>query len=53
MGIFGGGSGKCGEQFLIRKNGKKFKLAPLEKVIAQKGDCLVIYTPGGGLLSNF
>ena len=47
-GISGGGSGKCGEQVLIRRNGSKITLASLEQTIAYPGDRLVIRTPGGG-----
>ena len=48
QGISGGAPGRCGEQILIRKNGEMLKLKSLQQIIADRGDCLIIYTPGGG-----
>lgn len=48
QGISGGESGVCGEQFLIRKDGKQEVLSSLEQAIAYPGDRLLIRTPGGG-----
>jgi 5-oxoprolinase (ATP-hydrolysing) len=48
QGISGGEPGVCGEQFLIRKNGKQEVLSSLEQAIAYPGDRLLIRTPGGG-----
>ena len=38
----------CGEQFLIRKDGKQEVLSSLEQAIAYPGDRLLIRTPWGG-----
>ena len=48
QGISGGAPGRCGEQILIRKNGEMLKLKSLQQIIADRGDCLIIFTPGGG-----
>lgn len=47
-GLYGGKAGKKGKQFIIRKNGKKEKLKGIDGTQIQKGDLLVIKTPGGG-----
>ena len=47
-GKHGGGLGKPGRQWLIRKDGKIEKLAGIDSVTINPGDRLVIQTPGGG-----
>jgi len=46
-GIFGGKSGKIGKNFIIKK-GKKFELRSKVNISVEKGDILIIETPGGG-----
>lgn len=47
-GLKGGGSGKVGEQYIIRKNGEFLKLKGMDSAKVKPGDRLVIKTPGGG-----
>lgn len=47
-GLKGGGYGKPGHQIIIRKNGKKEVLAPVDGSALEAGDRFVIHTPGGG-----
>ncbi len=47
-GLKGGGSGRVGEQFIIRKNGEFLKLKGMDSAKVKPGDRLVIKTPGGG-----
>jgi 5-oxoprolinase (ATP-hydrolysing) len=47
-GIKGGSFGKTGEQFIHRANLRKIKLSPIDGEHVDKGDRIVIKTPGGG-----
>ena len=47
-GLNGGGEGKPGNQIIIRKNGEREKLAPVDGSALEAGDRFVIHTPGGG-----
>ncbi|MDC3108215.1 hydantoinase B/oxoprolinase family protein [Paracoccaceae bacterium] len=47
-GILGGGSGKVGSTSLLRNNGSIEILKYADQVEGQKGDILVVKTPGGG-----
>jgi 5-oxoprolinase (ATP-hydrolysing) len=47
-GLKGGEPGKTGEQELVRANGKRKKLKPVDGVTVHAGDRLIIKTPGGG-----
>ena len=44
----GGGSGKTGEQFILRSNGKNYKLKGMVSQSVTAGDRLILKTPGGG-----
>jgi N-methylhydantoinase B/oxoprolinase/acetone carboxylase alpha subunit len=46
--VKGGKPGKPGEQFIIRRSGKKDILKGMDSATVQSGDSLVIRTPGGG-----
>ncbi len=52
-GMKGGGDGKPGEQYIIRKDGIKIRLGPVSSALILPGDRLVIETPGGGAWGNF
>lgn len=47
-GLNGGGSGKAGMQFVVRKNGIMIKLQSVDMISIETGDGLIIKTPGGG-----
>ncbi len=47
-GLKGGEKGLCGENWLIKKDGKKIKLPGKINIEAEKGERLLILTPGGG-----
>jgi 5-oxoprolinase (ATP-hydrolysing) len=47
-GMNGGEAGKKGRQFIIRKDGERVHLSGIENLDLEKGDRLVIHTPGGG-----
>jgi len=47
-GLFGGEPGKCGENWLIKADGKRVKLDPKVNLHLKKGDKIVMLTPGGG-----
>ncbi len=47
-GVKGGGPGKTGEQYIIRKGGRKQKLSGMDSARVLAGDRIVIQTPGGG-----
>lgn len=47
-GMNGGTPGKTGEQYVVRKDGKKEILKSIDGTIVQKGDRIIINTPGGG-----
>jgi 5-oxoprolinase (ATP-hydrolysing) len=47
-GMNGGNEGESGEQYLIRKSGTKEILGGVAQIDVNKGDRLVIKTPGGG-----
>ncbi|TVR16344.1 MAG: 5-oxoprolinase [Balneolaceae bacterium] len=47
-GLHGGEDGASGNQFIIRKNGVKEELAPVDGIALEAGDRFVIHTPGGG-----
>jgi 5-oxoprolinase (ATP-hydrolysing) len=51
-GLKGGSPGKSGEQFIIRKDGKKEKLKGMDSAAVNPGDVIVIKTPGGGGWKN-
>lgn len=52
FGMNGGGNGSPGNQYLIRKNGKKTELKGIDNIDIEKGDRFVIFTPGGGGFGN-
>ncbi len=47
-GMAGGKTGKCGQNYIIRANGKKQKVAGTMCSVLEKDDVLVLKTPGGG-----
>lgn len=47
-GIAGGGEGKEGRQWIVRRDGSHEELNGIDNVTAYPGDCIVIETPGGG-----
>jgi 5-oxoprolinase (ATP-hydrolysing) len=47
-GLQGGKPGKQGSQFVIRKDGNKHQLNPVDGIEIKAGDRFVIHTPGGG-----
>jgi 5-oxoprolinase (ATP-hydrolysing) len=47
-GLFGGFSGKCGENSVIRSDGSTTMVKGNDQVEMQPGDIFVIKTPGGG-----
>ena len=47
-GLNGGMNGKCGEQYIIRKDGTKENLLSVDASVVFCGDRLIIKTPGGG-----
>lgn len=47
-GLKGGQAGKRGQQFVIRKNGERQSLKPIDGAELNSGDRFVIETPGGG-----
>jgi 5-oxoprolinase (ATP-hydrolysing) len=47
-GMKGGEAGKKGRQYIIRKDGERVHLSGTENLDLEKGDRLVIHTPGGG-----
>ncbi|MTI41304.1 hydantoinase B/oxoprolinase family protein [Fulvivirga lutimaris] len=47
-GLKGGGSGKTGRQFVVKKNATKVDLNYADQVNVQHGDQFTIETPGGG-----
>lgn len=51
-GLFGGEAGKRGTQFLIRNNGEKEFLKGIDEKIMNRGDRIVIETPGGGAFGS-
>ncbi len=52
-GMKGGGDGKPGEQYIIRKDGTKIPLEAVSSAWILPGDSLRIETPGGGAWGNF
>jgi 5-oxoprolinase (ATP-hydrolysing) len=51
-GLRGGGPGKSGEQWLIRKDEAPLKLKPSDRLEIKAGDRIRILTPGGGGWGN-
>jgi 5-oxoprolinase (ATP-hydrolysing) len=51
-GMNGGGEGVKGEQFVIKANGEKVALGHSEGISLQKGDKIVMLTPGGGAFGS-
>lgn len=47
-GMKGGGTGKCGRQYIVRANGKREFLKGMDSARVHAGDRLIIETPGGG-----
>lgn len=47
-GMKGGHNGAIGQQYLLKKDGKKITLSGKEQLQVVEGDSLVIMTPGGG-----
>lgn len=47
-GIFGGGNGRKGHNFLLKASGERIKLGGRARYDAKPGDILRIETPGGG-----
>ncbi len=47
-GLSGGKPGKTGENILIKKTNKKVKLKSKLNIRINKGETLIIKTPGGG-----
>lgn len=52
-GMKGGGEGKPGEQYIIRKDGTEIPLGSVSSATILPGDSLLIKTPGGGAWGNF
>ncbi len=48
FGLEGGGPGECGDNFIVRRNGRKQQLSGSEQATMEEGDVFVISTPGGG-----
>ena len=48
FGLKGGEPGKCGTQFIHKKNGEIIEIQGITASQLQKGDRLIINTPGGG-----
>jgi 5-oxoprolinase (ATP-hydrolysing) len=48
FGLRGGETGATGEQQLVQKNGKVKQLSGRAQIVVQRGEKLVIKTPGGG-----
>jgi 5-oxoprolinase (ATP-hydrolysing) len=51
-GLQGGKPGKTGNQFIIRKDGRKESLESIDGSDLESGDRFVIHTPGGGGFGN-
>ena len=49
----GGGDGKLGKQYIIRKDGTKIPLGAVSSAKILPGDSLLMKTPGGGAWGNF
>jgi 5-oxoprolinase (ATP-hydrolysing) len=47
-GMKGGQASKSGEQILVNSSGKKMKLKGMDSATIEKGDKIIIKTPGGG-----
>ena len=47
-GMNGGGSGKIGEQMILRRDGRIEKMKGMDSAQVNSGDRLIIKTPGGG-----
>lgn len=47
-GMEDGEAGKCGEQFVIRKNGERVDLQSIDGCEMEPGDTFTLLTPGGG-----
>jgi N-methylhydantoinase B len=47
-GLAGGGPGACGEDWLIRADGTRERLAGKTTIAVEPGDRLLVLTPGGG-----
>ncbi len=48
FGMRGGGNGLPGDQFLVKKDGRKEKLQGVDSRTVEKGERIIIKTPGGG-----
>jgi 5-oxoprolinase (ATP-hydrolysing) len=48
FGLAGGGNGLCGRNYVIRAGGERLELSGTATVEIDKGDVIVIETPGGG-----
>jgi N-methylhydantoinase B/oxoprolinase/acetone carboxylase alpha subunit len=48
FGLAGGGSGSCGLNYIVRKNGEREQLNGTATAEVEPGDVFVIETPGGG-----
>ncbi len=47
-GLEGGTAGKCGQQYVMKKDGTRIELEGLDSQSLEAGDRIVIETPGGG-----
>jgi 5-oxoprolinase (ATP-hydrolysing) len=47
-GMKGGKPGKPGRQFIVKRDGSTLELKSIENIDLEKGDRLVVHTPGGG-----
>ena len=48
FGLEGGAPGECGDNFIVRRNGRKQQLSGSEQATMEEDDVFVITTPGGG-----
>ncbi len=47
-GLAGGEPGRPGEQTVIRRDGRRIRLGPIDGCEVEPGDRLIVETPGGG-----
>ncbi len=47
-GLKGGGTGKTGDQYIIKSDGRKVNLKGMDGTSVQSGDRIIITSPGGG-----
>ncbi len=47
-GMYGGGAGELGAQWIVKANGRRQPLGGIDSIQLEPGDSLIIHTPGGG-----